>query len=276
MKQALVVEGGAMRGIFAAGVLDRFLEEGFNPFDVVVGVSAGAVNAAAYLAEQHGRNKEMFTNYSLDPQYISWRKFLKGSHLLDLDWLWEITTDKLPIDTDILFDKNIDFEIGVTLNENGNSKFIKVTPNNISHVMKASCTVPFFYRNFLAIDQQIVSDGGVASPIPVDRAIDLGADKIMVIRSRKKNFRMEKNLETKFSKLLFRKYPGLSKAIQNRSSVYNTAIDLIQTPPKHLQILDVCPPDYFKTKRFTKDYQTLMDDYEVGRLMGEWAMKNWK
>lgn len=276
MKQALVVEGGAMRGIFAAGVLDRFLEEGFNPFDVVVGVSAGAVNAAAYLAEQHGRNKEMFTNYSLDSQYISWRKFLKGSHLLDLDWLWEITTDKLPIDTDILFDKNIDFEIGVTLNENGNSKFIKVTPDNISHVMKASCTVPFFYRNFLAIDQQIVSDGGVASPIPVDRAIDLGADKIMVIRSRKKNFRMEKNLETKLSKLLFRKHPGLSKAIQNRPSVYNTAIDLIQTPPEHLQILDVCPPDYFKTKRFTKDYQTLMDDYEVGRLMGEWAMKNWK
>ena len=274
-KTALVVEGGAMRGIFAAGVLDQFMEVEFNPFTTILGVSAGAINAAAYLAKQKGRNFKVFTDYSLRPEYISWKKFLNGGHLMDLDWSWDITTRELPICTDTLFAENPDFEIGVTMNSDGRSQFIKPNADSLSHVMKASCTVPLFYRNFLKIENQIVSDGGVSAPIPIQRAIDKGANKIMVIRSRPDSFRMKKGLEAKLGKFLFRKHPGLVSALQKRPETYNSSIELIQNPPTNIQILDVCPPENFQTKRFTQDYDLLVKDYELGRETGRIAIENW-
>jgi len=275
VKTALVVEGGAMRGIFAAGVLDTFIEENFNPFDMILGVSAGSINAAAYLSKQKERNLKVFTDYSLRPEYISWKKFLKGGHLMDLDWSWDITTKELPINTDVLFEDNPDFEIGVTMNSDGRSVFIKPDSDTLSHVMKASCTVPLFYRNFLEIDNQIVSDGGVSAPIPVNRAIEKGANKIMVIRSRPHSFRMEKGMESKLAKLLFRKHPGLVTALQKRPETYNSSIDFIENPPSGIEMVDVSPPETFRTKRFTQDYDMLMKDYQLGLQAGRDAIQSW-
>lgn len=272
---ALVVEGGAMRGVFAAGVLDHFIEEGFNPFQSVIGVSAGAINAGVYLAKQKGRNFKVYTDYSLRPEYISFKKFLKGGHLLDLDWSWDILEKELPVDLDELFSNNPDFEIGVTMNSDGRPAFIKANPENISHVLKASCTVPLFYRNFLKINNEVVADGGVAAPIPVQRAIEKGANKIMVIRSRPDSYRMKTGLESKLGKFLFRKHPGLVKALLKRPDVYNSSIEFIQNPPENIQIIDICPPEKFKTKRFTQDYDTLVKDYELGLAIGKLAIEKW-
>jgi predicted patatin/cPLA2 family phospholipase len=274
-KTALVVEGGAMRGIFAAGVLDAFMEQGFFPFDMVIGVSAGSINAAAYLANQKGRNYKVFTDYSLRPEYISWVKFLKGGHLMDLDWSWEITGRELPINTDVLFSKNVDFEIGITLNKDGSSRFISASSENLSDVMKASCSVPLFYRNYLKIEDEVVADGGVSAPIPVQRAMEKGANKIMVIRSRKSNYRMKNGNENKLSRFLFRKHPGLAKAIQKRPDIYNQTIELINHPPKGIEMIDVCPADSFATKRFTTDIEILDKDYLLGKEQGAQAIKEW-
>ncbi|RKE02094.1 patatin-like phospholipase family protein [Marinifilum flexuosum] len=274
-KTALVVEGGAMRGIFAAGVLDAFMEQSFLPFDMVIGVSAGSINAAAYLANQHGRNYKVFTDYSLRPEYISWKKFLRGGHLMDLDWSWDITGRELPINADSLFKKNIDFEIGITRNSDGSSKFIQASPENLSDVMKASCSVPLFYRNFLKVDGEIVADGGVSAPIPVERAIEKGATKVMVIRSRKSDYRMKNGNENKLSRFLFRKHPGLAKAIQKRPDTYNQTIELINHPPAGVEIIDICPADSFSTKRFSQDKEILDRDYKLGKEQGIEAIERW-
>lgn len=272
-KTALVIEGGAMRGIFSAGIMDHFLEEGFNPFDMVIGVSAGSINAAAYLADHKGRNFEVYTNYSLHPGYISLNNFLKGKHLIDLDWLWDVTEKDLPIDTDLLFKKNIDFEIGFTQNKNGEALFLKPNAKNLSHYLKASCTIPLFYRNFLEVEGQTVSDGGVAAPIPVERAFEKGATRIMVLRSRPKSYRMHNGFEFKIANLVFSKHKGLLKAIKNRYQVYNKSINFIHNPPHGVEIIEICPPDHFKTSRFTQDYQTLLDDYNIGKEMGRIAIE---
>ena len=272
-KTALVIEGGAMRGIFSAGIMDQFLEDDFNPFDMVIGVSAGSINAAAYLADHKGRNFEVYTNYSLQPGYISLSNFLKGRHFIDLDWLWEATERDLPIDTDHLFKKNIDFEIGFTHNDTGDAFFLNPNAENLSHYLKASCTIPLFYRNFLKIKNQVVSDGGVAAPIPVERAYEKGAIRIVVLRSRPESYRMKDGFELKLANLIFSKHKGLVKAIKNRSEVYNRSIDFIHNPPKGIEVIEVCPPDYFKTNRFTQDYKTLVDDYNTGKEMGKLAIE---
>ena len=87
-----------MRGIFAAGVLDAFLAKGKTQFDHCIGVSAGAVNLAAYLAGQQGRNHRVITDYSCRPEFINFGKFLRGGHWLDLDWLWGITIREIRLD----------------------------------------------------------------------------------------------------------------------------------------------------------------------------------
>ena len=97
-ESALVVEGGALRGVFSTGLLDAFLEARFNPFDLFIGVSSGASNLAAYLAGMIGRNRNIYMDYSLRPDFISYPKFLRGGHLLDLDWLWDITIREVRLD----------------------------------------------------------------------------------------------------------------------------------------------------------------------------------
>jgi predicted patatin/cPLA2 family phospholipase len=88
---ALVVEGGGMRGVFSAGVLNAFGTTGFDPFDLYIGVSAGACNLAAHLAEQHNRNYHVTTAYSATSRFINLLRFIRGGHYMDLDWLWDIT-----------------------------------------------------------------------------------------------------------------------------------------------------------------------------------------
>ncbi|MDE5422657.1 patatin family protein [Ancylomarina sp. DW003] len=272
-KTALVIEGGAMRGIFSAGIMDQFLEDGFNPFDMVIGVSAGSINAAAFLGEHKERNFKVYTKYSLHPGYISLRNFIKGKHFIDLDWLWKVTEKDLPINTDLIFNKKIDFEIGFTRNETGEAFFLNPNAQNLSHYLKASCTIPLFYRNFLKINDEVVSDGGVAAPIPVERAYEKGATRIMVLRSRPKSYRMKNGLEFKIAKFVFSKHKGLIKAIKNRFNVYNKSIDFIHNPPEGVELIEICPPEHFKTSRFTQDYQTLIDDYKIGKEMGKIAIE---
>src|SRR5277367_1675407 len=95
---ALVVEGGAMRGIFAAGALDVFHEQGFFPFDLAIGVSVGASNMLSFLARQHGRTRRCFLGQMSRPEFIDPWRAVRGGHWLDLDWLWDAIEREDPLD----------------------------------------------------------------------------------------------------------------------------------------------------------------------------------
>ncbi len=112
-KNAIVVEGGAMRGVFSTGILDGFLMEGFNPFDIYIGVSSGAGNLAAYLAEMPGRNLKIYSDYALRPQFLSYSRFFRGKHLMDLDWLWDITISECRLDLKKIYEKKRPFLVGM-------------------------------------------------------------------------------------------------------------------------------------------------------------------
>lgn len=176
---ALVVEGGAMRGIFSTGILDAFLENHFNPFQIAVGVSAGATNIASYLAEMYQRNYKVYTDYSARPDFINWLKFIKGGHLVDLDWLWDLSIKEIRLDLDKILNSKTEFYIGVTKVSTGESAFLKPVKNNLEEILKASSAIPVFYRRFLRLNETDYVDGGLADPIPVCEAYR---------RRRKKNF----------------------------------------------------------------------------------------
>src|ERR1700753_2019525 len=95
-RTAIVVEGGAMRGVFAVGALDLFMERGFHPFDLAIGVSAGACILASPLAEQEGRKRRAYFELMTTRRFIDPLRALRGGSVVDLDWLWDTLAEREP------------------------------------------------------------------------------------------------------------------------------------------------------------------------------------
>ncbi|ATW23629.1 patatin-like phospholipase family protein [Candidatus Formimonas warabiya] len=272
---ALVVEGGAMRGIFSTGVLDAFLEKSFNPFDLFIGVSAGATNIASYLAEMYQRNLKVYTDYSIRPDFISWKKFIRGGHLIDLDWLWQLTVKEIRLDLDKIFQPAKEYYIGVTEVNTGKAVYLKPEKNTLEKVLKASSSIPIFYRHFTKIDGIDFADGGMADPIPVIEAYRRDATSIVVIRSRPYSYQMRKSFFQLLSKVYLRNYPGLINTVMNRPKIYQKSLDFMRHPPKGIRIFEVNPPENFQTKRLTTNLSILKQDYRYGYQMGMELIEQW-
>ncbi len=273
--RALIVEGGAMRGVFAAGVLDGFLAEGFNPFDLCLGVSAGAANLAAFLAEMPGRNLKVFTDYSLRPQFISLFRFLKCGHLMDLDWLWDITIKEVRLDLKTIMASGKEFIICLTDVNTGRAVYKRPGMDDLEEALKASSALPILYRGFPRIDNRACVDGGVADPIPIRQALKMGAKKIMVIRSRPKSYFKNEKFSQKILSRQLKNYPALAQAASHRVRRYNESIELIRKPPTGVWIQEICPPENFKPGRLGKDKKVLLEGYEQGKAAAGGIIREW-
>ena len=273
---ALVVEGGALRGVFSTGLLDGFLEEQFNPFDLFVGVSSGASNLAAFLAGMVGRNRRVYLEYSLRPDFLDFRRFLRGGHLIDLDWLWAITIREIRLDLATIFARPQPFVVVMTDALTGAAVYRTTEAGNLEHLLKASSAVPLLYRDFPLVDGRPMSDGGVADAIPVGEAIRRGARRIMVVRSRRFDYRKKGGLSDILIRWHMRRYPQLQRAVVRRVQGYNDAVGLIRRPPEGVSILEVCPPPEFRVSRLSQDIAILQEGYAQGRRAAAEAIARWE
>ena len=261
---ALVVEGGAMRGIFAAGVLDAFLAQGRTAFDHCIGVSAGAVNLAAFLAGQRGRNHSVITDYSCRPEFISLARFVRGGHWLDLDWLWAITIRECRLDLARFAANPVPLTVVATRVSDGQAAYLKGNAAELEQQIKASCSVPLVYRDFVRIGGEAMTDGGVADSIPVRHAYEQGARDITVVLSRPLGYRKRAPRLPALHRYLLRKTPALARASLSRHQSYNDAIDFIRQPPADCRIRVIVPPAGFRVGRMTTDKGRLEQGYQMG------------
>lgn len=180
-RNALVVEGGGMRGAFTSGVLDAFLQQQFNPFDLYVGVSSGSTNVANYLAGQQGRTLTFYIDHSLRPEFIDYKRFFKGGDLLDLKWMWEIGEQEHPLDQQSLFAKNPDFYMVLTHAKTGHAEYLRAGKDNLLNALRASSSIPVLTRHPVDIMGEPYFDGGVADALPVRWAAQQsGVKKLLV------------------------------------------------------------------------------------------------
>ncbi len=272
----LVVEGGAMRGVFSTGLLDGFLEAGFNPFDFYLGVSSGASNLAAFLADMKGRNARIYMDYSLRPEFISITRFLCGGHLLDLDWLWAITIRENRLDLDRIFSKCKPLIAVLTDVRTGQAYYRQTAPHDLEAILKASSAMPLFYRNYPLIGGHLMTDGGIADPLPVSSAIRLGGDRIMVVRSRPRSYLKRRGFSDKFMGWYVRRYPLLREKIAKRVETYNSALRLIRNPPQGVSIVEICPPENFRVGRTCRSRALLRAGYDQGRASARGAIELWQ
>jgi predicted patatin/cPLA2 family phospholipase len=265
IRTAIVVEGGAMRGIFSAGVLDGLLDLGLPPFDLAIGTSAGACNLASFVAGQHGRNLRCYTNIMARSELFSVRRALRGGHYMDLDWLWDQFAAEEPLDEAAIERAHTQLVSVATCARTGSPVYLTASGSRIHHDLKAGCALPLLYRGPVALGDTHVIDGGLVDPIPAQEAHRRGARRLLVIRSRpsatvKRNHALSKPL----SALLFRS-PIVSRATFETALRYQEAIKFVHAPPSDTRVLEVAPTKPLQTKRTTQAVASLQADYALGR-----------
>ena len=142
--------------------------------------------------------------------------------------------------------------------------------------MIASGTLPILVRTPSLINGRRKFDGGIADPLPVEKAYEMGAKKIIVIRTYEKKFRRKLKFENYIGALLSREYPKLRRAVLSHDMTYNKALDFIDNPPKDCEIIQLCPPEKLNSKRDSKNIKILRGDYEIGKKVAEKYLKRFE
>jgi len=272
---ALIIEGGAMRGIYSAGVLDEWITADFYPFDYVYGVSAGASNAAAYLGKKHGRNYRVITDYCRRPEFKSLRRFLRGGHLIDIDWLWDITERECDIGLDDIERYRGQFLVVATDALSGDAHYFTPKKDELFQAIKCSAAMPIAYRNAVSLYGREWLDGGVADSLPVEDAYRRGARRIVVVRSNPASYRKSPYRIRRLFPLIMRRYPGAARRLQTRDQDYNRSLDFIRQPPADCEVIELCPPEAFSAGQFTTDMTVLDEAYAMGQDAGRQLLARW-
>ncbi|MEZ9681494.1 MULTISPECIES: patatin-like phospholipase family protein [Vibrio] len=267
-KKALIVEGGAMRGIFAAGVLDAFMQDDFLPYDFAIGVSAGASNLIGYLSHAPKRSYHVITTMATDKMFFNPARFAKGGNLVDVKWLWNESNQRYPLDCGVLF-SSIPLIAAVTNIDTGSADYYNIKPDNFSNVIEATTALPIAYRETPCFSGGCYTDGGVADSIPVREAYRRGARDITVILSHPLSYRMKPQKHQWILKKLLKKFPHIAESMAVRAENYNQSLAFIRNPPKDATIKVIVPPETFEVKRLTMDRSILDAGYEMGVKAGE-------
>jgi predicted patatin/cPLA2 family phospholipase len=266
--RALVLEGGAMRGIFTAGVLDALAAKNTPPFDLVVDVSAGACCAVSYLAGQHGRNRRIFLDYMATKAFADPLRFALGGHLTDMDFLMGPVTHTLdPLDIPALRASPTRFVAVTTHAHTGEPCYLPAQGPDCVQALHATVAIPFFYRGGpIRFRHEDHFDGGVADPIPLAYAIDEKATDITVVLTRPASWQPPalSLLSRAYLTLHYADFPAIPKALANRHRVYARTRNLIANPPPDVSLRVIIPPDDFPVRRFTMDVPTLVRGYDMG------------
>lgn len=265
---ALVVEGGAMRGIFAAGVLDAFIEKQYQPYQFAIGVSAGSTTLIGYLAANHGRSQQILLDHARRTDFLNWRRYLKGGHFCDVSWLWHASFDEVPLNVDHYLAQQVPLYAVTTSVTSGNPCYFEVTRDNMHQLFPASCAIPLMYREFPLIGGERMTDGGLADAIPVIKAYEMGARDITVVLSQPRGYRKRASRLPVLMKPFFKQYPQVFNAVLSRTERYNQALAFIAKPPADCRMQVVAPPADFAVSRFCQNPQQLEAGYQAGRLVG--------
>jgi predicted patatin/cPLA2 family phospholipase len=263
VKVGLVLEGGAMRGLYTAGILDIFLDNNIQ-IDGIVGTSAGVLFGCNYPSKQRGRVIRYNKEYIKDKRYMSIHSLITTGNFVNKDFSFYELPFKLDVFDEKAFEESgIDFYATVTNVETGKAEYIKV--NNVleqMEVLRATSALPYM-SEMIKIGNGKYLDGGISDSIPVEKCKELGYDKLIVILTRPLNYRKKKS-NGFLAKLVYRKYPNLVKAINNRYKDYNECIEKIIDMENKKEIFVIRPSRTVNIKRMEKDINKLQEMYDLG------------
>ena len=263
MKVGLVLEGGAMRGMYTAAVLDSLLDTNIK-IDAVIGVSAGALFGVNYVSKQKGRVLRYNKKYVNDSRYMGIKSLITTGDIVNKEFaFYELPIKLDKFDEDVFFKSKTEFYAVVTNIETGKAEYKRIiNDSNYVEYLRASGSMPFVSKP-VEIDGSKYLDGALGDSIPVLKAKEMGFDRIIVVLTRPINYRKKKGNKIA-SKLFYRKYPKLINAINNRYKVYNDTLDKIIEMENNDEIFVIRPSKTVNIKRIEKDVDKLQEMYDLG------------
>ncbi|MBQ8696147.1 MAG: patatin family protein [Clostridia bacterium] len=267
MKTAIVLEGGASRALFGAGVTDALLEGGIYP-DLAVGSSAGIANGVSYISRQKGRALDMAMKFTADKRYMGIKYlFKKGVRsYYNIPFVFEeIPNVHNPFDYDALINSTCATYACVTNIENGKAEYLPLDGSDKEwRAIVATCALPMIFQP-VEIDGKKYLDGGIAASVPVDFALEQGCDKVLCVLTRERSYRKkDSDPSLKLASLYYRKHPEFAKVIEKRNVIYNENREHLFDLEKQGRIMIIAPENTEGFSRTEKRPEALRSIHEQG------------
>ena len=266
-KTGLVLEGGAMRGMYTAGVLDVFMEQGIT-FDGVIGVSMGAITGCSYVSGQMGRTVRYNKKYCKDKRYMSFYSLFTTGDLVGNRFCYHEIPEKLDLYDNEAFKKSpMDFYVTCTNVETGEAEYIKIKDMvEEMDYLRGSASMPYVSR-IVEIGGKKLLDGGCSDSIPIRVFQKMGYEKNVVVLTRPAEYR--KKPETKrLVRMFYKKYPKFAATLERRAKVYNETVEEIQRLEADGSIFVIRPETPLDIGRMSHDVKKIEAAYERGRADG--------
>lgn len=276
MSVGLVLEGGAMRGMFTAGVIDVFLENNIK-IDGIVAVSAGVLFGVNYLSKQKGRVIRYNKKFAKDKRYMGLMSYLSTGNVINKDFAYYEIPFKLDVFDEETYKKSdTDFYATLTNIETGKAEYVKIKDVRAQmETLRATSAMPYV-SEIVEVDGKKYLDGGLADSIPIEKCKSLGYDKIIVVLTRPIDYRKTKSNTTMLAKIMYKKYPKLVETIENRYKNYNATVEKIIDMEKKKEIFVIRPSKTVKIGRIEKDENKLQEMYDLGVSDCKKSMKKLK
>ena len=266
MKTCLVLEGGAKRGIYTAGVLDILLENNIIT-DGVIGVSAGAIHGCGYVSRQIGSGIRYNLKYNNDYRFMSFKSWLKTGNMVDTEFAYHELPEKLDVFDNQTFKKSATkFYVTCTNLKTGKAEYILCPDMSGKYMdyLRASASMPFLSK-IVEIDGNLYLDGGIADSIPLNAAFNLGYDKNIVVQTRPEGYRKKAAKFVWLTKLVYRKFPKFIAAFTNRPAIYNQELEYIKNLAEQGKIFVIKPSRFINIKHAETNPEIIKAMYNLGR-----------
>ena len=261
MKVGLVLEGGGMRALFTAGVLDALL-------DIIVGVSAGALFGVNYVSGQKERAIRYNKKYARDKRYMGFYSWITTGNAVNEEFAFYEIPFKLDVfDQEKFKQSKIDFYVVMTNVESGKPEYVLIKDVfKQMEYLRATSALPFASK-IIEINGKKYLYGGISDSIPIDYCEGLGYDKIILVLTRPKNTHKEDKLNFLY-KLVYRKYPNLVKRLINMGKDYEVVLKKIEDLENKKKIFVIRPPKVLKIGRLEKNEDKIQNVYDIGLNTG--------
>ena len=270
MKKGLVLEGGAMRGMFTAGVIDVMMEADIA-FDGAIGTSAGAAFGCNYKSHQIGRVIRYNKKYCRDKRFVSLRSLITTGDLYGVDFAYRTLPRELDIfDTETFAASPMEFYVTCTDLETGKAVYHKCEKGDDEDLlwMRASASLPLASRIVQAGGRNLL-DGGMADSISVKHLQSLGYDRVVVVLTQPLAYEKKKNKALPILKLVYKKYPNFIKTLETRHERYNETLQYIKDLEEKGEIYVIRPPHKLDVGAVEHNPEKLQKAYEIGRVEAE-------